>query len=180
MHVRAAGPLLLALGLVVPAGAQEAGTTADPTDVTTLDGIVTALYQVISGPAGDRDWDRFDSLFLPGAILLNAGPRPDTVPAPEPVSPEGYRERAAPYFQENPFYETEAIRTTHRYGTVAQMWSTYESRTDPEAAPFARGINSSGEIVGESEPRSLFGGGMIAFLYDDLSGMRTLGKGMPE
>ncbi len=130
--------LLLALVVAGPVGAQE----ADPSDVATLDGIVAALYASISGPAGERDWERFHSLFLPGAILLNAGPRPDTLPAPMPVSPEGYRERAAPYFAENPFYEVEAARTTHRYGTVVQLWSTYESRRDPEAAPFARGINS--------------------------------------
>ena len=119
--------------------AQEAVQAAD---AATLDGIVQALYESMSGPAGPRDWDRFRSLFLPGAILLNAGPRPETAPAPTPVSPAGYQERAAPFFAENPFYEVEAARTTHRYGTVAQLWSTYESRTDPEAEPFARGINS--------------------------------------
>lgn len=130
--------LVLTLALAAPVGGQEAPSR----DVSTLDGVIAALYESISGPAGDRDWDRFHSLFLPGAILLNAGPRPAAVPPPTPVSPEAYRERAAPYFAENPFYETEAARTTHRYGTVVQVWSTYESRTDPEAAPFARGINS--------------------------------------
>ena len=124
--------------LAVTAGGAPA--QAEP-DVATIDGIVAALYGTISGPAGDRDWDRFGSLFLPDAILLNAGPRPDTA-APAPVSPEGYRERAAPFFAENPFYETEIARTTHRYGRVAQLWSTYESRRDPGAAPFSRGINS--------------------------------------
>jgi hypothetical protein len=139
MTKRVAG-LLLAMGVAAaaPLGAQ-AGT-AD--DVATLDGIVGALYASISGPAGDRDWDRFLALFLPGATLLNAGPRPDTAPAPAPVSPAGYQERSAPFFRENPFYEVEVARTTHRYGAVAQLWSTYESRRDPSLEPFSRGINS--------------------------------------
>lgn len=125
------------------AGAQDpAQHPTDRGDPATLDGIVAALYASISGPAGDRDWDRFHALFLPDAILLNAGPRPDTVPAPTPMSPRGYQEQVAPYFGENPFYETEIARVTHRYGTVAQLWSTYESRTAPDEEPFARGINS--------------------------------------
>lgn len=36
---------------------------ADPADVNSIDGIVKAVYQVISGPAGMRNWDRFRSLF---------------------------------------------------------------------------------------------------------------------
>ncbi|MGH9463690.1 MAG: hypothetical protein ACRD1X_21010 [Vicinamibacteria bacterium] len=33
-------------------------------DVGSIDAIIGALYDVISGPAGDRDWDRMRSLFL--------------------------------------------------------------------------------------------------------------------
>lgn len=135
---RVAGALVALTALVAPLAAQDHAAS----DLTTLDGIVAELYGTISGPAGDRDWDRFHELFLPGAILLNAAPRPDTLPAPSPVGPQGYQERSAPFFSENPFYETEVARTTHRYGTVAQLWSTYESRRDPEEPPFARGINS--------------------------------------
>ena len=135
-----AGLIVAVLVAGSPAGAQAQET--EDRDAATLDGIVAALYASISGPAGPRDWARFESLFLPGAILMNAGPRPDTLPAPAPLSPQGYRERAAPYFDQNAFHEVEVARTTHRYGTVAQLWSTYESRNDPAADPFARGINS--------------------------------------
>lgn len=121
--------------------AQDGPPAPHPDDVATLDGLITALYASISGPAGDRDWDRFQSLFLPGAILMNAGPRPDSV-TPTPLSPRGYQDRAAPYFMENPFFEQEIARTTHRYGTVAQLWSTYVSRRAPDEEPFSRGINS--------------------------------------
>ena len=45
---------------------------ARPEDVKSIDTILTALYGVISGPAGERDWNRFRSLFLPPARLTAA------------------------------------------------------------------------------------------------------------
>lgn len=141
-----AAAAVAALACATPAAAQEPTPgerpTAGPDGVATVDGIIEALYASISGPAGERDWDRFRSLFLPGAILMNASPRPDTVPPPSPVSPEGYAERAAPYFRDHAFYEVESDRTELRFGTVLTAWSTYESRHDPTEEPFARGINS--------------------------------------
>jgi hypothetical protein len=136
---------VLAGGSIGPLAAQAdppAEAAADPADVETLDGLVEALYASISGPAGPRPWGRFHSLFLPGAILMPASPRPDTLPPPPAFSPAEYRERVAGYFTENAFYEVESARQTHRFGTVAHLWSTYESRRDPGEEPFARGINS--------------------------------------
>ena len=50
---------------------------ANPADVASLDSIIAALYDVISGPAGKkRDWDRMRSLFAPGARMIPTGPRP--------------------------------------------------------------------------------------------------------
>src|SRR6266436_1453352 len=45
---------------------------AKPDDVKSVDSILHALYDVISGPAGDRDWNRFRSLFVPEARLTSA------------------------------------------------------------------------------------------------------------
>lgn len=121
------------------AGAQPA---AEPAAVETVDGIIAALYASISGPAGPRDWEHFGSLFLPGAILMPALPQPDSLPPPPAFSAVEYRERAEPYLREHPFWEVEAARRVERFGTVVHVWSTYESREDPEAEPFARGINT--------------------------------------
>src|SRR6202050_3143900 len=42
----------------------------NPADVDTIEHLMGALYDVISGPAGQqRDWDRFRSLFLPDARM---------------------------------------------------------------------------------------------------------------
>ena len=44
---------------------------ANPADVATIDSIITAAYDGISGPAGKkRDWDRERSLYIPGARLI--------------------------------------------------------------------------------------------------------------
>lgn len=116
--------------------------TADAADVESIDAIVTALYDVISGPAGERDWARFRTLFAPGATLVPASPLPDGTAPLRALSADGYAERVGPFFAENPFYEVESARETARFGNVASLMSAYESRRDPSEEPFARGINA--------------------------------------
>jgi hypothetical protein len=74
-----------------------AAPAANPADVASIDSIITALYDVISGPAGKkRDWDRFRSLFAPGARLIPTGPRrpPGTAPDAPLTGKEEYGSRA--------------------------------------------------------------------------------------
>jgi hypothetical protein len=116
---------------------------ANPSDVASIDAIVTAAYEVISGPAGEkRNWERERSLYYLGARLIPTG-RPDTKLAPEMLDIEGFIARVEPMFKENGFYEKEIARRVEQFGQIAHVWSTYESRhdlSDPE--PFMRGINS--------------------------------------
>ena len=46
-----------------------------PEDIDSPDAIVGALYRLISGPAGPRNWPRLRSLFLDGARLIPVGRR---------------------------------------------------------------------------------------------------------
>ena len=46
-------------------------------DVETVDAVIAALYETISGPAGPRDWERERHLFAPGAHLMPTRPRDD-------------------------------------------------------------------------------------------------------
>jgi hypothetical protein len=46
-------------------------------DVESRDAILRAIYDVISGPAGDRNWSRFRSLFLPQARFTQTAKAPD-------------------------------------------------------------------------------------------------------
>ena len=117
----------------------------DPKDVATMDSIIAALYDVISGPAGQkRNWDRFRSLFVPGARLIPTGRNPQTGEVGSRVrTPEEYITRSAPLLEQNGFFEREISRQTEKFGNIAHLFSTYESRHKAEdEKPFARGINS--------------------------------------
>jgi hypothetical protein len=116
-------------------------------DVESIDAIIAATYDVISGPAGKtRDWNRERSLFYPGARLIPTASVPgrnDVDLDPQILDVEGYIERVEPLFEDAGFYEKEIARRTEQFGRIAHVWSTYESRRDPnDPAPFMRGINS--------------------------------------
>jgi hypothetical protein len=118
---------------------------ADPADVESIDAIITAAYDSISGPPGERDWDRERSLFIPGARLIptaeNAGLIGEIVP--HMLDVDGFIARVCDYVEKNGFFEKEIARRTERFNQIAHVWSAYESRhkaDDPE--PFMRGINS--------------------------------------
>ena len=113
-----------------------------PEDVKSIDSILAALYNVISGPAGDRDWNRFRSLFLPGAILTSAGKDRDGIIRVRPRTVEGYVTGAGGYFSQHGFFESPIVSRVQTFGNVAQVFCSYESRGAAGEAPFARGINS--------------------------------------
>lgn len=126
-----------------PAQAAPSAPAANPADVATLDAIIAALYDVISGPAGKRNWDRFRSLFAPGARLVANGVRPTGEVASRVMTPEDYAQRSGAFFESNGFFEREAARHTDAFGNIAQVFSTYESlHAKDDAKPFQRGINS--------------------------------------
>ncbi len=120
---------------------------ARPDDVKSMDAILAAVYDVISGPAGERDWDRLRSLFYPGARLIPCvratAEEPKAAITARVSTVEEYIQRAQPILKANGFFEREIARRVERFGAVAHVFSTYESRhaaNDPQ--PFVRGINS--------------------------------------
>ena len=125
-----------------------AADRVNPEDVDSLDAIIRAAYDVISGKAGEeRDWSRLRSLFMPGARLIptsrEAGVKIPDGHTPEPLDVGSYIARVNDYFEKNGFFETEIARRTEQFGQIAHAFSTYESRHDPtDAEPFMRGINS--------------------------------------
>lgn len=111
-------------------------------DVKSIDSTLAALYGVISGPAGERDWDRFRSLFLPQGRLTSATKNPDGSFRIRPMSVEDYAKGAGSYFAQHAFYESSIVNRIETFGNVSQVFSSYESRRAPAEAPFARGVNS--------------------------------------
>ena len=118
---------------------------AKPGDVNSIDAIVAALYDVISGPKGQqRDWDRMRSLFLPDGRLIPSRTDRNTHRTDAVVlTLEGYIQRASPRMSAEGFFEHGVHNEVEQFGNIAHVWSTYESRhAKDDARPFDRGINS--------------------------------------
>ena len=128
----------------VPQADKASPPAANASDVASMDSIVAALYDVISGPAGKkRDWDRFRSLFIPGARLIPTGKRQSGEIGSRVTTVDDYATANNKFLEENGFFEKEIARRTESFGNIAHVFSTYESRHKAEdPKPFARGINS--------------------------------------
>lgn len=118
---------------------------ANPADVASVDSIMKAVYDVISGDAGKpRDWERFRTLFHKDARMIPTGKNPQTgVVGARSLTPEDYIKRVEPVFAKEGFFEREVARRMEIYGNIAHVFSTYESfRSISDKKPFMRGINS--------------------------------------
>lgn len=113
---------------------------ARPADVSSPQAVVAALYAVLSGPAGQRDWDRFRSLFLPGALIQAAAPGRGGGVRMIKLTVEEYIRQDDGYYRRNDFYEHELGQRVERYGNIAQVFSAYELLHAPGGAAFQRGI----------------------------------------
>ena len=107
-------------------------------DTVSIDSIVNAYYEVVSGPEGFiYDADRDTNLHADGALITK-------------VFPDGRFQRhdlsaeqamiSVPYDQA--FFESEVNRRIERYGNIAHVWSEFEMRTSPKAEPYNGGFNS--------------------------------------
>lgn len=127
--------------------AQESSTPpapeADPADVSSVDGIVSAAYDVLNGPIGEhRDWDRARTLFHPSALLAHSEWRPGGESAVLfPMSHEDHINAVKDYTVQRGFYEEEIGRQVISYGTLTHVFSTYAYTTEDETME-GRGINS--------------------------------------
>lgn len=107
-------------------------------DVSSLDGIIKAYYEVVSGPEGPKQTERDKSLHYPTANVMITG-----------VNKTGQRFLRSMTLKEfhanmplDAFYEKEIYRVTEEFGNIAHVWSTYEFAENPEGPVLGRGINS--------------------------------------
>lgn len=134
--------LLPALVSALTAQAPSAPAQTAP-DVKSLDGIVKLMYTSISGPAGQkRDPELQRSLFVPGARVAAVVKHGKGEPRLVNMDVDGYMKQAFPTMEAKGFFEVETARRVERYGHVAQVFSTYESREKPDGPVIDRGVNS--------------------------------------
>lgn len=119
-----------------------AQATSSAPDLTTVQGTVTALYSVISGPAGQkRDWDQFRSLFDKDAKMIVTGTNAAGAPIHVVLTPEDYVTRSGPVLEQRGFVERELKHVVNEFDSIANVFSTYETRVG-EATETTRGINA--------------------------------------
>ena len=137
-------PATLRLGLVtlVLAAPLAAQTPARPEDVATIDGVIRAFYEVISGPAGQpRQWGRDSSLYIPGVKFVAMGMRQGRPVAT--ITDHGqYIAQSDSFFVTNGFFEREIHRVERRFGNIAHVFSSYEFRQSGNGPVQGRGVNS--------------------------------------
>ena len=147
LAVAAAFAPLAAQQTAAPAAGSATAATpaANPADVASPEAITTALYDVISGPAAQpRDWNRFRSLFYPGARLVYAQTTPGGEELVHPMTVEDFVRIVTPiYASGGGFWERDIGHRIERFGNVAHVFTAYETRrSGPDGPVVARGINS--------------------------------------
>ena len=111
-------------------------------DVSTLDGIIKAYYEIISGPAGQpRDWGRDRTLYIPGVKFVSTNVR-NGKPTAKVVDHQQYVDEANEVLVKRGFFENEIRRVVKTFGNITHVFSSYESRYTQDGPVIARGINS--------------------------------------
>lgn len=107
-------------------------------DVKSIDAIINAYYDVVSGSSSDPwEFERDKYIHSENAVITrlneNGKAKSHTLEAeyiPIALSPK------------EDFYEKELKRKVSKYGNIAQVWSAFEIRTDPEIESNIKGLNS--------------------------------------
>ncbi len=124
--------------------AQAPTVTAKPDDVKSIDSIIAALYDVISGPpATKHDWDRFRSLFVKDARLSAISTRRKPIRF-DSFGFEDYIKLDGPFIEKSGFSEHEIARRTEQFDNMAHVFQYLRVADQGQRSekPFARGINS--------------------------------------
>src|SRR5690606_27798549 len=79
-------------------------------DEERIGAVVDAMYAMISGPAGPRDWSRQDDVFHPDCRQVRTGVDAEGRPWRQAFSPAGYRANADALLAEVDFFEVEIAR----------------------------------------------------------------------
>jgi hypothetical protein len=112
-------------------------------DLAAIGAAVDEMYDMISGPAGPRDWSRQADAFHPDARQIRTMIGEDGRATFTAMGLKDYAENTSPFFAANAFYEVELGRRIDLFGNIAHVWSAYEARTAlDDSKPERRGINS--------------------------------------
>jgi len=118
-------------------------TTKYKDNVSTLDGIMKAYYDVVTVKKGEKpSYERDSLLHWPGALVGSAGIGKNGKAVFHSMTLKRFHELSDPGLERDGFYEKEISRKVEQFGSIYHVWSTYESRNEPGGPIIERGINS--------------------------------------
>jgi hypothetical protein len=109
-------------------------------DVKTIEALIKASYEVVSGEKGaKRHWERDNYLHHPKAVYSYF----DRVQNKQAtMTLEEFHKETDDMVFNTAFYENEVNREVRVFGNMAHVWSTYETRLEKNGKVERRGINS--------------------------------------
>jgi hypothetical protein len=115
---------------------------ADPKDVSTIDGVMKAFYEAISGGKGvPRQWARDATLYTPRAYYVGMSERAGKIRAGM-MTKQQYVNGNNAFLISEGFTEREINRVVRRFGNIAHVFSAYEYTTEAKPNEKVRGVNS--------------------------------------
>ncbi len=114
---------------------------ANPADVSTIDGIIKAFYETISGGKGvPRQWSRDKTLYMPDVRFVGMSEQDGKIRAGI-MNHTNYVNGTNEFFVAEGFQEREINRVVRKFGNIAHVFSTYEFSTEGGKEK-KRGVNS--------------------------------------
>ena len=111
-------------------------------DVSSLDGIMKAFYEVISGPAEHHETGDAIGLYLPDIRFVETSADRAGKTTAHVMTHQEFVDAADAGMVKNGFFESEIHRVTKTFGNVTHILSSYEMRAKADGPVFGRGVNS--------------------------------------
>ena len=143
------GKLLLGLTCILLSTSFLQAQTASCPSSKTLDDLIKALDDAVSGPA-DKDRTCMRQLLLPDARLIPVGKGKDGTIGPHVLTIDDWITRVKARGSAV-LYEHQVKYSSDVYGHIAHLWSTYEIRPTPDGKAEMRGINSIQAVFNGTE-----------------------------
>lgn len=130
--------VVLGMGTGLTCRAQQ---QAQPTLPLAVDTTIKAIYEVISGPPGPRNWNRFRNMFLPEARMWMLLKDKEGNQVLKSVGVEEYIASNGARFEKNGFWEEEVSRQPRVNGKLASIFSEYQIKLEQGGPVKIKGMN---------------------------------------
>jgi len=115
---------------------------ARPEDVNSIEGIVKASYETISGGVGaPRQWGRDRTLFAPSVRYISLSKNKAGEVRARTSDYQEYLDESDDFLVKQGFTEVELGRKIERFGNVATVLSSYEGKVLSTGKVVTRGVN---------------------------------------